>query len=100
MTQITVDAAEKLKRLIAEKNKDTAIPKTAGVRLSAQNNGISELKYKLEVERAPRDNDAVHESNGIRFFVDHASDLKNALVYLEKNGLTEIFAVEIPNAKR
>lgn len=45
----------------------------AGLRLSVVGGGCSGLQYSLELDDAPRDDDAVYEIGGVRVFVDPTS---------------------------
>lgn len=100
MITITPEAAAKLKELIAEENKDTQIPETAGLRLYIQGGGCSGFQYGLLIEKEPAENDNIIESNGIKIFVDPISInyVKGAEVdFIEKSGG---FAIKNnPNAK-
>ena len=98
MVTITPNAAAKLKELIAEENKDTQVPQTAGLRLYVQGGGCSGFQYGLMIERKPTENDNIFESNGIKIFIDPISKnyVKGAEVYfVEKGGG---FAIKNPNA--
>lgn len=100
MVKITLEAAEKLKVLIAEENKGTTIPETTGLRLFVQGGGCSGFQYGLKIESAPQDSDEVVESNGVRVFIDHISKsyLKGALIcWADEMGGR--FTVENPNAQ-
>ena len=69
LVTITFKAAENLKKLIAEENKDTQIPKTAGLRLYVQGGGCSGFQYGLKIEGEPNQNDNILESNGVKISV-------------------------------
>ena len=100
MVKITLDAAEKLKALISEENKGTAIPETAGLRLFVQGGGCSGFQYGLKIESAPQENDLVVESNGVSIFIDHISKsyLEGALIcWVDEMGGK--FSIENPNAE-
>ena len=98
MITITPKAADKLRVLIAEENKGTDIPQTAGLRLCIQGGGCSGFQYGLLIEKEPAENDKVFESNGIKIFIDPISIayVKGAEVdFVEKTGG---FAIKNPNA--
>lgn len=89
MVTVTPVAAENLKRLIAEENKDTQIPQTAGLRLFVQGGGCSGFQYGLSIEKESTENDKVIESNGIKIFIDPISInyVEGAEVdFVEENG--------------
>ena len=102
MIELTVIAAEKLKILIAEENKDTEIPKTAGlkVRLNALGKGFLSLKS------FPSENDKIFESRGLNIFIDPDSQryqeekyAKDILIYWIGDSTGGGFAIENPNMK-
>lgn len=98
MVTITPKAAVKLKELIAQENKDTQIPETAGLRLYVQGGGCSGFQYGLSIEREPVENDSIIESNGVKIFIDPISIryLNDAEVdYNEDSGG---FSIKSPNA--
>ena len=67
MVIITPKAAEKLKGLIAEENKGTNIPQTAGLRLYVQDRDCSGFQYGLMIEKEPTENDNIVESTGFTY---------------------------------
>ncbi len=73
MVTITLRAADKLREMIAEENKGTQIPETAGLRIFVQGGGCSGFQYGLKIEKEPIENDNIFESNGIKIFVDPIS---------------------------
>ena len=102
MITVTLKAAIKLKELIAEENKDTQIPETAGLRMFAQGGGCSGLQYGLKIESEAQQNDNVFESNGIKIFVDPISIryLDGTEIDFENNELMGGgFKINNPNAK-
>lgn len=101
MITVTPNAAEKLKILIVEQNKDASIPETAGLRLFVQGGGCSGFQYGLMIEKEPNETDEKFESNGIRIFVDPISIqyLKDAEVEFIENTTGGGFAVKNPQAK-
>jgi len=99
MITITPSAAEKLKSLIAEENKDTNLPQTTGLRLYVQGGGCSGFQYGLMLEKKPDEKDKIFESNGITIFIDSISInyLKDAEIdFNEDRGG---FGIKNPNAK-
>lgn len=48
-------------------------PEPAGLRVSVLGGGCSGLQYSLELDDAPRDDDAIFEIEGVRVFIDPAS---------------------------
>lgn len=99
MITVTPNAAEKLKILIAEENKDTQIPETSGLRLFIQGGGCSGFQYGLKIEKNRNETDQVFESNGIKIFVDpiSLSYVGGAEIdYVENTGG---FSIKNPNAK-
>lgn len=98
MVTVTPVAAEKLKELIAEENKDTQIPETAGLRVFVQGGGCSGFQYGLMIEKERGFNDDVFESNGIKIFIDPISKryVDGAVVDLDEK--TGGFVIKNPNA--
>lgn len=107
MVRITIEAAEKLKQLIAKDNLDIQIPETAGIRFSAKVRSEDKYRSKIQYEYciafevAPKEYDMVIESRGIRIFIDHDSQqhLKGSLIFLLKGYDSEALSVENPNEK-
>lgn len=102
MITVTLEAAAKLTELIAEENKGTQVPETAGLRLFAQGGGCSGLQYGLKIEKEPNQNDVVFESNGIKIFIDPISIryLDGSEIDFEKNEMMGGgFKINNPNAK-
>ena len=102
MVTITPKAAEKLKGLIAEENKGTNIPQTAGLRLYVQGGGCSGFQYGLMIEKKPAENDKIFESNGIKVFIDPISIryLAGAEIDFDENNMMGGgFKINNPNAK-
>mgnify|MGYP001565068303 CR=1 FL=1 len=97
MVTITPNAAAKLTELIAEENKSTQIPETAGLRLFVQGGGCSGFQYGLKIEKEPSENDKIFESNSIKIFVDPISItyVKDAEVDFVENGG---FSIKNPQA--
>jgi len=74
MLQLTSKAVEKVKELLVAEDKDGF-----GLRVAVQGGGCSGFQYGLTWENEQKDNDQVHEFEGLRVFVDAASNL-----YLEQ----------------
>ena len=70
MVTVTETAAEKVKELLGKEGHPEF-----GIRMMVVGGGCSGLQYRLAFDTAPRENDRVIESHGIRVFVD----LKSAL---------------------
>jgi iron-sulfur cluster assembly protein len=68
--EITASAAEEATSLLDREGMD---PDVAGLRLFVQQGGCAGLSYGMRFEHEPDDEDAVVESNGLRVFVDPAS---------------------------
>ena len=105
MIELTVIAAEKIKQKIAEENKDTEIPETAGLRLKL--NIVNEkCRGFLLLESTPKKNDQVFESRGLNIFIDPDSQryqeekyAKDILIYWIGDSTGGGFAIENPNMK-
>ncbi len=65
MIEITEAAAAELKQLL-EKEKKT----DHGLRIFAAGFGCSGIQYGLKLEKSPKNEDVVSESNGIKIFFD------------------------------
>ncbi|MEK7076166.1 MAG: iron-sulfur cluster assembly accessory protein [Patescibacteria group bacterium] len=102
MIIITPKAAEKLKILIAEENKNANISQTAGLRLHVQGGGCSGFQYGLLIEKEPDENDKTFESSGIKIFIDPISIryLAGVEIDFEENKIMGGgFKINNPNAK-
>ncbi len=100
MVTITLEAAAKLKELIAEENKDTQIPETVGLRIFVQGGGCSGFQYGLMIEKEKGVNDDIFESNGIKIFIDPISKqyLDGAQVEFVENSTGGGLTIKNPNA--
>ena len=100
MITVTADAAERLKKLIAEENKEAPVPETAGLRLYVQGGGCSGFQYGLTVEAGPSDTDKVFESNRVKIFVDPISIryLEGVEIAWQDNLVGGGFKINNPNA--
>lgn len=65
MIEITDAAAEELKQLLEKEKKSDH-----GLRIFAAGIGCSGIRYGLTLEKSPKEEDAVSESNGIKIFFD------------------------------
>ncbi len=70
MLQLTDQAVEKVKQLMAKENKDGF-----GLRVAVQGGGCSGFCYGLSYEKDQTENDHVLEFNGLKVFVDAMSHL-------------------------
>ena len=70
MLQLTDQAVEKVKQLMARENKEGY-----GLRVAVQGGGCSGFRYGLSYEKEQTENDHVLEFNGLRVFVDAMSNL-------------------------
>lgn len=95
--ELTEVAAQEVKRLLENDNRPDW-----GVRLGVKAGGCSGLSYSMDLAEAPAEKDKVHESQGIKVFVDPKS-------YLYLNGMELDFSREMigggfqfrnPNATR
>ena len=70
MLQLTDQAVEKVKELMAKESKEGY-----GLRVAVQGGGCSGFRYGLSYESDGTENDHVLEFNGLRVFVDAMSHL-------------------------
>ncbi|MDO8495956.1 MAG: iron-sulfur cluster insertion protein ErpA [bacterium] len=98
MITITPLAAEKLRGLMTEDNKN---PEKDYLRVFVQGGGCSGFQYGLMLEENKTDADQVFESNGIKIVVDPISIryLENAEVEFVENPTGGGFSIKNPNAK-
>ncbi len=68
MIELTDNAVSAVKKAIAKSGKDGA-----GFRIMIENGGCAGFKYKIGLDAAPRDGDAIVDSQGVRVFVDPQS---------------------------
>ena len=64
---LTERAAEEVRKFITQ---EQVSPETAGLRVSVLPGGCSGVKYSLNIEERPLDDDMVHDVNSVRVFVD------------------------------
>ena len=70
MLQLTENAVQKVKQLMAREEKEGY-----GLRVAVQGGGCSGFQYGLTYEEAQQENDAVLEFDGLRVFVDAMSNI-------------------------
>lgn len=70
MLQITENAVQKVKELMARENKEGF-----GLRVAVQGGGCSGFQYGLSYEQDRQEHDAVLEFGGLRVFVDAMSNI-------------------------
>ena len=93
---VTVKAAEKLREVMRDDNKD---PEKDALRIFVQGGGCSGFQYGLMLNEEDNPNDVHLESNGIKIVIDPISInyIKGAEVdFIEDNGG---FSIKNPNAK-
>jgi iron-sulfur cluster assembly protein len=66
---IAVKALNEVKKIKAQ----NSIPDDYGLRVGVKGGGCSGMSYTLGFDAAPRDNDRVYETQGVRVFVDTKS---------------------------
>lgn len=94
MIQLTDTAAEKVRLFLERRGRGL------GIRLGVKPSGCSGLAYKLEyVDNAIAEQDAVHESHGVKIFVDQKDQvyLEGLVLDWKKQGLNEGFEFNNPN---
>jgi len=95
LVTITPTAAQKLVKLLAEKN-----IADYGLRVFVAGGGCSGMQYGMAFEQTARDFDAVVELHGVRLFVDPTSAqyLGDATIDYVDNLMGGGFRIENPNA--
>jgi len=93
---LTPKAAEKVRSLM----QDPAQKDATGLRLKVVGGGCSGFSYQLALERVPEEGDEVHESEGIRVFVDPKSALfvNGTEIDYHESMMGSGFAFSNPNA--
>lgn len=93
---ITDNAAEKLKALLKEKNKEGH-----GLRISVTPGGCSGFQYVFELENGQKEGDYIHEISGVKFYVNAESSekLKGAKLDYVDSLQGSGFKIHNPNAK-
>ena len=96
--QVTPDAAEQALSLIENEGYDTD---EAGLRLFVQQGGCAGLSYGLRFDLEPEADDAVTEHNGLRVFIDAASQkyINGSVLDFEGGLQGKGFNVENPNVE-
>lgn len=96
MIEITDAAAAELKQLLKNEKKSDH-----GLRIFAAGIGCSGMQYGLMLEKTPKTEDAVLESNGIRIFFDN--DLQEDIAELKIDYIDgdfgKGFIIDNPNAR-
>lgn len=95
MVTLTPLAAEKLQRILAEKN----LP-GYGLRVFVAGGGCSGFQYGMAFENSTEEGDSVFESNGVHVYLDSASSmyLQGATVDYVDSLMGGGFRIENPNA--
>lgn len=98
MITITPKAATEVKKIMAQGSSG----ETLGLRVAVKGGGCSGLSYYLNLEKEPRPDDNVFESNGITVFLDSKSALYLQGTELDfSDGLNGTgFSFRNPNAQR
>ncbi|MDX2204176.1 MAG: iron-sulfur cluster assembly accessory protein [Hyphomicrobiaceae bacterium] len=97
MVALTDNAVTAVKKAIAKSGKDGS-----GFRVMIENGGCAGFKYKIGLDAAPRDGDAVVDANGVRVFVDPQSApmLEGVTIdFVEEMGRAG-FSFQNPNAQK
>ncbi len=94
---LSAQAAEKAREFMAA---EELTPESAGLRVAVLPGGCSGFQYGLSIEEAPRADDAVIESHGIRIFVDPFSSqyLKGTVIGYYSSFQGSGFTFSNPNA--
>ena len=97
MIEITEAAAAELKQLL-EKEKKT----DHGLRIFAAGFGCSGIQYGLTLEKTPKNEDVVSESNGIKIFFnkDIQDDIDEFKIDYIDNEYGNGFVIDNPNAAK
>jgi iron-sulfur cluster assembly protein len=94
--RVTEAAAEEALSLLESEGLDDGV---AGLRLFVQQGGCAGLSYGMRFDDEPDDDDTITEHNGLRVFVDPASQnyIEGSVVDYESGLQAEGFHVENPN---
>jgi len=94
--RVTEAAAEEALSLLESEGLDDGV---AGLRLFVQQGGCVCLSYGMRFDDEPDDDDTITEHNGLRVFVDPASQnyIEGSVVDYESGLQAEGFHVENPN---
>jgi len=96
MIEMTHTAAEKIKKLAAEKAIDDG-----GLRVKVVGGGCSGLTYKMDIDQR-RDGDKVFEHDGARLVIDRKSFLylNGTVLDFKDELMSSGFMLQNPNVKR
>ncbi|QSG02692.1 HesB/IscA family protein [Natranaeroarchaeum sulfidigenes] len=94
--EVTEAAADEALSLLKSEGLDEGV---AGLRLFVQQGGCAGLSYGMRFDDAPEEDDTITEHNGLRVFVDPASQnyIEGSVVDYESGLQAEGFHVENPN---
>ncbi len=94
--EVTEAAADEALSLLESEGLDEEV---AGLRLFVQQGGCAGLSYGMRFDDAPEEDDTVTKHNGLRVFVDPASQnyIEGSVVDYESGLQAEGFHVENPN---
>ncbi|MCL9813805.1 HesB/IscA family protein [Natranaeroarchaeum aerophilus] len=94
--KVTQAAADEALSLLDSEGLDEGV---AGLRLFVQQGGCAGLSYGMRFDDAPEEDDTITEHNGLRVFVDPASQnyIEGSVVDYESGLQAEGFHVENPN---
>lgn len=92
-------ATEVVRSLLADRDHD---PDEAGLRLAVERGGCAGLSYTFELAASPAPDDVVTERDGVRIFVDSASEpyLAGAALGVESTAHGRGFTIDNPNASQ
>lgn len=98
MLSVTPKAAAEVKKIMEQEKPGESL----GLRVGVKGGGCSGLSYFLDVEKEPRPDDNVIESNGVKLFLDPKSALYLKGTELDfSDGLNGTgFRFKNPNAQR
>ena len=97
MIELSTAAAEEVRRLLEQENKEDW-----GLRVGVVGGGCSGLSYTLAFDENPKDNDTVMEVDGVRIYCDPKSYLflNGTVLDFSNELLTGGFKFTNPNAAR
>ena len=98
MVEITERAADEIRKVVVKQG----LPESSGLRFGLRDGGCSGYFYLLDFEKAPDEDDIVHEQNGVRVFIHplHAPFLSGSVITWREAILETGFHVENPNVSR
>lgn len=93
---LTPAAVEKVRSMMQKENKPEH-----GLRVGVVTGGCAGLSYEMRLQKAPYDNDTVHEQDGLKIFINNESiDFLKGIVIDYVDTLKESgFKYNNPNAK-